>query len=256
MNESITVNYIGHATTLLEFGATRVLTDPFFASSFMGSQRTNLHNFDPVDLPTPEAIVVSHVGYGHFDEASFRYLSSDIPVIVPEGSYAFIDHLISNPIIELSHFAAYTLPSGLEITAVPADHPSFSLRHFRPKKANAYLLRHHGKQVYFCGASAFGPSFNQIMTGTPDIDIALLPIGGSTPSWLFGRFNMSPEDALKATVHLRAKHMIPLLWGSFPMLLGGRKNPIDRLQRALIEIPELALRTHIVQPGEKMAFGE
>jgi L-ascorbate metabolism protein UlaG (beta-lactamase superfamily) len=66
-------------------------------------------------------------------------------------------------------------------------------------------------------------------------DIAFLPIGD--------RFTMGPDTAAIAARWLGVKQVVPMHWGTFPLLTGSPSQLKEHLQGTNIEVLEL-------KPGE------
>lgn len=247
----ITCTYIGHATALIGMGETNILTDPHFGSRTLFFPRRQPLAFAPQDLPELACVLISHTHYDHLNIASFKYISTGVPIIVPEGCERAIGQYVPNPIIELSHFADHELASGVRITALPVKHHSSRISHLRYGASNAYLLRRpEGGCVYFCGDSAYGPVFQE--TGNLGrIDLALLPIGNYAPRWLMHRCHMTPAEAVQAFADLKASHMVPIHYGTFPLSLEGKDAPLAWLEKIFEDRPDLAARIHPLAPGER-----
>lgn len=78
---------------------------------------------------------------------------------------------------------------------------------------NGFTIYHAGDTAIFSTMAMWGKLYT--------IDLALLPIGGV--------FTMDPAQAALATMMLRARHVIPMHWGTFPVL---EKNT-DAFQKEL-----------------------
>src|SRR5271155_5769383 len=77
------VTWLGHATALLELGATRLLTDPV-----LGQRIGPLVRVAP-RAPAPhaeriDAVLLSHLHFDHADLRSLRWIGA--PVIAPAGA--------------------------------------------------------------------------------------------------------------------------------------------------------------------------
>ncbi len=250
MNEKISCTYIGQATTLIEMGGTRILTDPHFGKRVLWAKRLAPLPIAPVKLPEIDCVLISHNHRDHLNISSFKYISCGVPIIVPEGCDRRVSDFLPNPVIELSRFATYELTSGVEITAVPVAHPQSHLFDFSPTKTNAYIIRKQSDDscVYFCADSAYGPHFRE--TGNlGHIDLALLPIGGYEPRWLMGRKHMTPAEAVNAFEDLKADVMVPIHHSTFSLSLDNPKAPLKWLKEIVEARPDLAPRIRILKPG-------
>jgi len=249
MNNTITCKYIGHATTLITIGKTNILTDPHFCRRTLFFKRHAELNTDPAKLPELLAILISHTHFDHLNISSYKYISSKIPIIVPEGCNGAIENYINNPIIELSLFATHQFPDGTVVTAVPAKHRGGRYSQLRYTKTNAYLIQKGKSCVYFTGNSAYGPHFKET-SSLSQIDLALLPISGYSPRWLMRSRHMTPSETVQAFEDLQAKHMMPIHWGSFSLSLEPLGQPIELLKKILEGKPDLEERIHILPHGD------
>lgn len=232
-------------------GETRLLTDPHFGKRVLWARRRTALPINPGSLPALAGVLISHTHADHLNVGSFKYISCGVPIIVPEGCDRAVSGYLSNPVIELSHYATYELTCGTEITAVPVLHPRSHFFDFGRSRTNAYLIRNHesGICVYFCADSAYGPHFRE--TGNlGKIDLALLPIGGYEPRWFMGRKHMTPAEAVNAFEDLKASHMVPIHHGTFRLSLEDPKAAMEWLGKILGERPDLRERIHPLEPGQ------
>jgi L-ascorbate metabolism protein UlaG (beta-lactamase superfamily) len=251
MNEKISCTYIGHATTLIGIGGTNLLTDPHFGSRVLWARRRTPLPINPGSLPELAGILISHTHADHLDVGSFKFIPCGVPIIVPEGCDRAVSGYLSNPVIELSHYATYELTCGTEITAVPVIHSWSHFFDFGSTRSNAYIIRNHdtGACIYYCGDSAYGPHFRE--TGNLGrIDLALLPIGSYEPRWFMSRKHMTPAEAVNAFEDLKAAHMVPIHHGTFRLSLEDPKAAMEWLTKILSERPDLNPRIHPLKPGE------
>lgn len=253
MKHKITCRYIGHATTLVTIGGANILIDPHFGRHTLFFKRHEPLTYNPAGLPLIAAIVISHAHFDHLNIGSFKYIPKNVPVIVPEGCDGAISKFVANPIIELSLFAAHELPDGTRITAVPARHRGGRYSQLRFTNAFGYLIGKDDSVVFFSGDTAYGSHFEEI-SGTAQIDLALLPISGYLPRWFMKNRHMTPSEAVQAFEDLKARHMVPIHWGSFSLSLEPIGQPIELLSKILEDRPDLKDRIHIVPHGEQITI--
>lgn len=246
-----TCTFIGHATTLIEAGNAKILTDPHLSNRTLILKRKAPLPFPPSELPELSCILLSHTHYDHLNIASYKYISCSVPIIIPEGAEPTIGQYVTNPIIELSHYASFELPDGTEITAVPVKHRSSRISSLRFTNTNAYIIKRPDTKIriFFCGDSAYGPHFSEIGS-LGHIDIAILPIGGYGPRSLLKNFHMTPAEAVQAFEDLGASHMIPIHHSTFRLSLEPLDAPLQWLENITISRNDLADRIHPLKPGE------
>lgn len=248
MTHTMHCTFIGHATTLTRMGDAQILTDPHFGKRVFFASRKAPLVFDPSSLDSLNAVLISHMHYDHLNIASFKYISSAVPVIVPERTEPVIGRLVANPIIELSHWATHELVNGTRITAVPVRHRGGRLSQLRYTSSNGYVIQSDEWTVYFCGDSAYGPHFEEV-GNLYDIDLVYLPVGCYEPQWFMKSRHMTPEEAVTAFEDLDARFMIPVHWGTFRLSLEKLSAPPDRLKKIMDERDDLEGRILVTDPG-------
>jgi len=79
-NHQLKATYIGHATVLLDFGGTAILTDPVFSEKIPGRKRQIPPGLTFSALPSVSAVLISHYHYDHFDLPTlFRNWANSLP---------------------------------------------------------------------------------------------------------------------------------------------------------------------------------
>ena len=84
------ITWIGHATFLIQYRGTTILTDPVFSDraspvSFAGPKRVLPPALSPDELPAVDFVLISHNHYDHLDAPTVRALG-DAPIwLVPRG---------------------------------------------------------------------------------------------------------------------------------------------------------------------------
>lgn len=124
------VTWIGHATVLAQLGGLNLLTDPIFSTrasplSFAGPKREQPPGLALHELPTIDAVLVSHNHYDHLDLPSCRALA-DQPgggplFVVPLGLADWFRRRGLRRVVELDWWQHQPL-AGVDIALVPAQH--------------------------------------------------------------------------------------------------------------------------------------
>lgn len=225
MQEPLQITYIGHATCLVSVGDRHILTDPLFSPRVLWWKRRAAQTINPATLPPLDAVLISHTHYDHLDIDSFKFISSDVPVIMPTGTANVVHPLIRNPIVEVAHWTTHTLRPDVSVTPVPVRYVGGRLvPGLRYRGVNGYVIQMAGRTIYFAGDTRSGTHFREI-GHVYTIDVALLPLGGLCPKRLtFGK-TMDIDDLQQAGRDLRAKTVIPIHWGTF----GYRTQTSDSL---------------------------
>jgi len=230
-----------------------ILTDPHLGRRAFLSSRIGALAIEPAKLDDPACVLLSHTHCDHLDISSYKYISTGVPIVVPEGCERSVGAYLPNPVIELARYATHELACGTEITALPVIHSSSHAFNLGSSKSNAYLIRRPGCEgsIYFCGDSAYGPHFREA-GNLGRIELALLPIGSYEPRWLMKRKHMTPAEAINAFEDLGASKMIPIHYNTFRLSLESPKAPLAWIEKILEERPDLRSRVRPLRPGENL----
>ncbi len=248
--DEIAVTYVGHATTLLQFGPVNILTDPVYASRLILPKRL-VEPGIPIDrLPPLDAILISHGHLDHLDAGTLRRLPKRAKAVVAENLGDLVANCGFTDIVEL-RWGESTRVNGVEITALPVRH--WGTRGFLPDQRlfAGFVLQgpsgsvfFPGDTAYFSGLRDYGRRFS--------IDVALLPIGAYRPD-SFRRVHMNPQDALRAFHDLQARYMVPIHWGTFIVSYEPPDEPVEWL-RFLMAADNLSNRIVILEHGQSRIF--
>lgn len=242
----ISVQNLGHSSQVIGLNNHFILTDPNFSRRcFLWPRRSPVP--DAAQLPALSAVCISHAHPDHLDIGSFKYIASNVPIIVPSGMAGALRHHITNPIIALDWWATFRLPTGVSITAVPAKHMGGRWLPWRYRTVCGYLLRYHNATVYFAGDTRMGTHFKEIGFSS-QIDVALLPIGCmQNLSWVC-RQHLTPQQAITAAEDLNAQATIPNHWGTFGFAQAPNQKDIETFEGAAI-MHQLQDCCHVTPPG-------
>jgi L-ascorbate metabolism protein UlaG (beta-lactamase superfamily) len=248
-----TITLINHATVLLKVGEVHLITDPVYSytiSLFIPRLKRPgiaFHILPPIDL-----ILISHSDYDHLNFRTLRRLRRrDAPTIVfPKGLRRYGIRTGFKKIVELEYWEEKIL-GAVRVTCVPARHSGTRML-IDKRPACGYVIQSDDSTVYFSGDTGYGEFFKEIGTRF-SIDLALLPIGAYKPYDWFKEIHLNPYSALQAFLDLKAKHLIPIHWGTFKISDEPIKEPpILLMQEA--ERRRVNERIHVLDNGESFVF--
>lgn len=251
MTRSNKITFINHATVLVQLDGINILTDPVYSRtvSFF------LFRFKPPglpfeQLPPPHHILISHNHYDHLNLKTLRRLrrAHTPSIIFPRGIAKYGRRTGFSAISELDWWDTFET-ERLKITCVPAKHFSGRmLWDYNRSLACGYVIQTPRATVYYAGDTAYSDFFKEIAERF-SIDVALLPIGAYKPYKWFKDIHMSPERALQAFLDLKAKHLIPIHWGTFKISDEPMAEPPVLLRK---EAERLGVehQVHILDNGE------
>jgi L-ascorbate metabolism protein UlaG (beta-lactamase superfamily) len=247
------INYIGHATVLIDIGHIRVLTDPVLRDRVFFLQR---HGHNPAqdllaDNP-PDIVLLSHLHYDHADLPSLRRLPATTTVIAPRGSGKYLQRWAGVQVHEVVE-GDTVQAADVEISVLPADH-GWGVSIPRPMTTCLSYVMRNQLSVYFAGDTDLFEGMYEVGSNF-DLDMALLPVWGY--SHRVGTGHLTPLTAAQALTRLQARIAVPIHWGSLRIMGPDAVwNSVDYLSTPPCTFAEharhLAPQTEVrvLQPGE------
>ena len=80
----VNVQWLGHASALIEIGGVRVLTDPALTPRLAHLRRHR--RVDLAAIGRPDIVLISHLHMDHLHVPSLRLVGDDVPIVVPAGA--------------------------------------------------------------------------------------------------------------------------------------------------------------------------
>jgi L-ascorbate metabolism protein UlaG (beta-lactamase superfamily) len=222
----VRLTWIGHATVVLDLDGARLLTDPLLRPH-VGALRRLAPQPDPASWQSPDAVLLSHLHHDHAEVGSLRMLRG-VPLMSDPANVAWLRRRNLEPAHPLGDDWVH-VASGVEVRQVPAVHGHRPMPH-RPNAANGHLVRGPSATVWIAGDTELYPE----MEALPElaggrIDVAVVPIWGWGPRLSGG--HLSPEQAARAVAMTRARHAVPVHWGTLhPPWMG-------RFRRGWLDLP-------------------
>ena len=246
------ITWLGHSSLLVEIDGTNLLIDPVFshrasAVQWLGPQRFFPSPLRIEDLPRIDAVLLSHDHYDHLDSDSIPLLVERTPEFICSLG---VDGLLQKwgvpaaKIRAMNWMDTLQLPTGLEITALPARH--FSGR--RPKRFptlwSSFVLQGKTHRIYFGADSGMWPGFAQIGKEYGPFDLAMIEIGAWNEMW--GDIHLGPDGAAQVAQQLNARLAMPIHWGLFNLAFHPWYQPAERITEIAAES---ALKLFLPEPG-------
>jgi L-ascorbate metabolism protein UlaG (beta-lactamase superfamily) len=243
---ALTATWLGHATALLNFYGTTILTDPVMfervgfkiGEAVIGRKRLVAPALSIAELPKIDLVLLSHAHMDHLDLPTLQALRRGSAVVTAARTGDLLSGAGFASITELKwgqKAVVKTGAGGLEVEAFEVNHSGARWSRDTYRGYNGYLLRKDGKQVLFGGDTALTGTFKELHGKS---DLGIMPIGS------YGRVGSShctPEQAVKMANDAGVQHFMPVHHKTFP--IGGEpiEEPLQRLENA-IEAERIAVR--------------
>ncbi|GDY28506.1 MBL fold metallo-hydrolase [Gandjariella thermophila] len=228
------LTWAGHASYVLRVGGTCVLTDPVWSAKIPGVPgRLTPPGVAWSELPTVDAVLISHNHYDHLDAPTIRRLPRGTPMLVPAGLGAWFTRRGFTAVTELDWWEGVEV-AGLRFDFVPAHH--WSRRTLfdtcRSLWGGWVITAGDGTRLYHAGDTGYGHWFGGIGERYPGIDVAMLPIGAYAPRWFMKPVHMDPDEAVQACADLGARRLATMHWGTFVLTREPVIEPLERVRKA------------------------
>ena len=231
--DAVTFAYLGHASVLIDFAGTMLLTDPTLYPRIglslgpltIGPKRQVASALEPEELPELDAVLVTHAHMDSLDRPSLARLHSTPLLVVPERSRDLVNDLGYTDVVELPWGKTVT-QGGVTIEAVEVAHWGRRWPWERWRGYNEYLLSRGNVRVLFASDTAFSPELARFARSR-QVTVAILGIGAYDP-WVWN--HETPEQAWQTFVASGAEALIPVHWDTFRL----GKEPLGDAMRRLI----------------------
>lgn len=227
--------WIGHASVFIEIDGLRLLVDPIFseyASPFeLGPKRFHAPPILLADLPVIDAVLITHDHYDHLDMRTVQQLAKrGTAFFVPLGIGAHLQAwgVPEAQIQDLEWWKEMSLKS-VRIVSTPSRH--YSGRGLGDKNATlwgSWSVIGPQHRFYVSGDTGYSDHFRSIGERFGPFDLSFIKVGAYGPGAPWLDIHMSPEDAVRAHLDVRARRMFPVHWGTFNLAFHAWDEPIKR----------------------------
>ena len=188
--------FVGTATVILRYAGFTILTDPNFlhagekvhigyglTATRLTNPAINLDELPPIDL-----VILSHMHEDHFDRTVQKKLAKTIPIVTTPQAAKTLKQKGFQTVYQLKTWQSFYLSKGdalLHITAMPGKHGPGPLNLLMPQVMGSMLEfqhtdgNHTAFTTYITGDTLLYKDLRKIHQRFPDIDLALLHLGGT-----------------------------------------------------------------------------
>jgi L-ascorbate metabolism protein UlaG (beta-lactamase superfamily) len=255
--------FIGTATLLLRFAGFTILTDPNFLHQgdhiHLGYGLQAVRQTNPAiginELSPLDAIILSHMHEDHFDRIATRKLQKNLPIVTtPQAAKALKKkHFFRT--YPLKTWETLSLEKGdtlLTITAMPGKHAPGPLSHLLPPVMGSMLEFQNARRqtimrLYITGDTLLYKALKEIPRRYPDIDLAILHLGGTKFYGLM--LTMDAKQGVGAVKLINPHEAIPVHYDDYNIF----KSSLEDFQQAVTKAG-LTHRVRYLKRGETYNF--
>ena len=259
-----TVQFIGTATVLIRFQGFTILTDPNFLHKgdhvHLGYGITSERQTNPAiefdKLPPIDLVVLSHLHDDHFDKLVQEKLNRDIPIVSTKEAAERLKRMGFRKRYGLSPWDRLEVTKGearLRITATPGRHGPAGVAVLLPRVMGSVLdfgpdPSAPSYRMYISGDTLVYDDIEAIPQRFPDIDLALLHLGGTRILGVV-KVTMDGKDGVRMLQVVRPKKAIPIHYNDYDVF----KSPLSDFAR---EVKAAGLEQDIIylEHGQSYSF--
>ena len=230
---------------ILRYAGFTILTDPNFLhrgdhvhlGHGMTATRRTTGRLELEALPPIDFVVLSHMHEDHFDREVERKLDRDLPIVTTPHAAADLTSKGFRAARALNTWEALTVTKGAHgsgSTATPGAHGPGFLAKMLPDVMGSLLEFENSRggsafRIYITGDTLLFDELKEIPRRFPDIDLALLHLGGTM---FFGvvMVTMDPRQGVEVIRLVKPKTAIPIHYddySAFQWALGDTDHPPD-----------------------------
>jgi L-ascorbate metabolism protein UlaG (beta-lactamase superfamily) len=255
--------FIGTATVLIRYAGLTVLTDPNFIHRHeqvdLGYGLSATRQTDPAldihELPPVDLILLSHFHGDHFDQVAERELEKSLPIVTtPEAAEALRQRgfVAPHPLKPWEDITVVKGDARLHITATPGRHGPPVVSFALPEVMGSVLEFQSGAserrlRMYVTGDTLVIDALKEIPRRYPDLDLALLHLGGTRVLGIL--VTMDAEQGVELLQLIQPKRAIPIHYNDYDVF----KSPLSEF-RGAVEAAGLADRVHYLAHSETYTF--
>jgi L-ascorbate metabolism protein UlaG (beta-lactamase superfamily) len=250
--------FVGTATVILRFGGFTILTDPNFLHKGdhmhlgygLHSERLTEPAISLEQLPPVDFVLLSHMHGDHFDHVVSERLDRKVPILTTKHAAAALKGLGFERPIAFDTWDSMEILRGesrVRVTAMPGKHAPGLLRLMIPPTMGSMLefgsATKTALRLYITGDTLIHEHLNEIPRRYPDIDVALLHLGGTRIAGVL--LTMDAKQGVECIRIVNPRTAIPIHYNDY----GVFKSPLDDFKTA-VRAAGLENRVHYLAHGE------
>ena len=256
------VLFVGTATVIIRYAGFTILTDPNFLHAgdhvHLGYGLTARRLTNPAmeieDLPPLDFVLLSHLHGDHFDRLVERRLNKATPIVSTRHATSYLEKVGFTKTRALGTWQPLDVEKGgarLRVTAMPGTHGPGPLGAVLPPVMGSMMEfgtpDETRLRMYVSGDTLVHDRLREIPRRFPDIDVALLHLGGTKALGVF--VTMDAEQGLEAMRIMDATTTVPIHYNDYTRF----ESSLEDFQRAVTDAG-LEDRVRYLAHGETYEF--
>jgi L-ascorbate metabolism protein UlaG (beta-lactamase superfamily) len=233
-DERLTVAWLGHATVLINFYGTWLLTDPALRTRVglrvggltLGPRRLVRPALGVGELPALDAVLVSHAHMDHCDMGTLRRLPRKTRAVVQNGMGDLVRRFARADELKWGEF---TEVKGARVEAIEVNHWGARRLTDKHRGYGGFLVEKRGRALVFGGDTAYTRAFARLKGRGVRIALAALPIGAYDP---YVYVHANPEQSWQMAREMGAEYILPMHHSTFRLSREAVDEPRRRLLAA------------------------
>ena len=230
-DDRLTVAWLGHATVLINFYGTWLLTDPALRERVgvrvpgvltVGPRRLVQPALAPHELPALDAVLVSHAHMDHCDTGTLARLPRTTRAVVQRGNGDLVRRF--RRVEELSWGESVEV-DGARVESVEVSHWGARKLTDKHRGYGGFLIEKNGRAIVFGGDTADTRAFSRLR-GRANVVLAAMPIGAYDP-YIYAHAN--PEQSWRMAREMGATYLLPMHHSTFRLSREPAGEPVERL---------------------------
>ncbi len=255
--------FVGTATVLIRYAGFTILTDPNFLHQgdhvHLGYGLISRRQTNPAveieDLPPLDFVLLSHLHGDHFDRVAERKLNKATPIVSTRHAVAYLKRKGFSSTHALRTWETLAISKGearLRLTAMPGTHAPGPLASVLPPVMGSMLEFRTAEnetrlRLYISGDTLVHNRLKEIPRRYPDIDLALLHLGGTKVLGIL--VTMDARQGVEAIRIVEPHTAIPIHYNDYTVF----KSPLENFKRMVAEAG-LEARVHFLAHGDTYEF--
>jgi len=227
---AFTLTWYGHASMRMDVDGYKLLVDPYFADNPVASITA--------DQAEADFILISH-GHGDHTGDALQIAKRTGATLI--SNFEIVNWFEEKGVkkVHPQHLGGgFKYPFGYLKLTLALHGSAMPDGSYGGNPAGFLLTTNDGKKIYLaCDTGLFG---DMRLIGEEGIDLAVLPIGDN--------FTMGPKDALRAVKLIQPKHVIPVHFDTWELIV---QDP-DEWAKAVQA--ETSTQAHVLKPGQTFSL--